>query len=398
MKGVGPVQAGGLPHSQSLGSEYLTHYTRFMPRSRREFLNSAAGVAGGLLLGDRAFAKSRRRDGGPVVNPHAHWFPEEWMKLVEAEGSPYDIKIRRQDGNWRLESPKLSVTISPEYFDLNRRLQKMDQQGVDVQAMSLTNPMVDWAPPALGLTLAQAFNDSSSTAHRAHPERLLGLATLPMQAPDLAVAEIERAAKLPGIRGVCISTFPASKELDDPGFYPIYAACERLGWCVFLHPVDTIGRDRLGRFYLRNLLGNPYDNGVAAAYLIFGGVLDMFPKLDVCLPHAGGTLPWVIGRLDQGVRVRPELKHMKKPASAYLRRFFYDTIVHEDGALLYLIRLVGVDRMVIGDDYPFDMGYEKPVEVVERLKGISTLDRDKILGVNAARLLRVQKEEPQIKK
>ncbi len=365
-----------------------------MSFNRREFLSAslgvAAGAANGLIFPAQAFGKSRRHDGGPVVNPHAHWFPEEWMSVAETEGAAYDIHVRRDGANWRLESPKLNVTITPEYFDLARRIQTMDQQGVDVQAMSLTNPMVDWAPPELGLKLAQLFNDSCSMAHSAHPERLLGLATLPMQAPELAAQEIERVSKLPGIRGVCISTFPASKELDDPAFYPIYAACERLNWCVFLHPVDTIGRDRLGKFYLRNLLGNPYDNGVAAAYLIFGGVLDMFPKLDVCLPHAGGTLPWVIGRLDQGVRVRPELKHMKKPASAYLRRFYYDTIVHEDGALLYLIQLVGADRMVIGDDYPFDMGYEKPVDVLDRIaKKISTVDRDKILGVNAARILQI---------
>ena len=363
-----------------------------MQVNRRTFLKrSALAAAGGFLLGGKAIAKSRRRDGGPVVNPHAHWFPEEWMKLVEAEGGPYNIKMRREGPAWRLESPKLTVTMQPEYFDLNQRLQKMDQQGVDMQAMSLTNPMVDWAPPDLGLKLAQSYNDACSAAHIAHPTRFLGLATLPMQAPALAVQEIERCSKLPGIRGICVSTYPAEKELDFAAFHSIYAACERLGWCVFLHPVNTVGADRLARFYLRNLLGNPYDNGIAAAYLIFGGVLDLFPKLDVCLPHSGGTLPWVIGRMDQGVRVRPELKHMKKPASAYLKRFYYDTIVHDDVALLHLIREVGVDRMVIGDDYPFDMGYEKPVDIVERLKGVSTAEKDRILGGNAARILRVAK-------
>jgi aminocarboxymuconate-semialdehyde decarboxylase len=358
--------------------------------NRRQFF-SAAGVAGGLLLRESVLAKSRRRDGGPVVDPHAHWFPEAWLKLVAAEGAPFGVQITRDGANWRLVSPKLTVTLTPEYFDLDQRLQRMNGQGVDVQAMSLTNPMVDWAPPDLGLKLAQSFNDACSAANRTHPDRFLGLATLPMQAPDLAVQEIERCSKLPGIRGICISTYPAAKELDFAGFHPIYAACERLNWCVFLHPVDTIGRDRLGRFYLRNLLGNPYDTGVAAAYLIFGGVLDLFPKLEVCLPHSGGTLPWVIGRFDQGVRVRPELKHMKQPASAYLRRFYYDTILHDDVALLHLIRQVGVDRMVLGDDYPFDMGYEKPVEVVERIKGISRAERDSILGGNAARILHIGK-------
>ena len=120
---------------------------------------------------------------------------------------------------------------------------------------------------------------------------------------------------------------------------------------------------------------------------MFGGVLDAFPKLEVMLPHAGGTFPALIGRLDHGTRVRPELKHMKQPPSSYLRRFSYDTIGHNDEIMLNLVRMVGADRVVLGSDYCFDMGYERPVEVVEQLATFSEQDRDRILGRNAARLL-----------
>ena len=143
------------------------------------------------------------------------------------------------------------------------------------------------------------------------------------------------------------------------------------------------------RHYLRNLLGNPYDTGIAAASLVFGDVMDKFPKLEVMLPHAGGAFPALIGRLDHGARVRPENKHLKELPSTYLRRFHYDTIDHNNAVLVNLIRQVGADRVVLGSDYTFDMGYEKPVEVVEKLSELWARARNLILGENAARLLKI---------
>ncbi len=358
-----------------------------MHSSRRQFLFAAASLC---LAATARGARSRRSDGGPVIDAHAHWYPFEWLKLLQAEGGVSGVKVTYADGVWRINSDWVTApSVTAEYFDLRERLRIMDRQGVDIHALSLTTPMVHWAPPAFGLRLAQTFNDATSKAHQAYPNRFVGMAALPMQAPDLALKEVQRAATLPGMRGIYLPTSVLGKELDNPAFLPIYAACVKLGWPIFLHPVETIGRDRTGQFYLRNLLGNPYDTGVAAAHLIFGGVLDMFPSLEILLPHAGGTLPGLVGRLDRGVKMRPELKHMKKPASAYLRRFTYDTIAQNDAILLNLIRLVGVDRVVLGSDFPYDMGYEQPVEVVERLHEVSATDRDKILGGTAARLLHI---------
>ena len=325
-----------------------------------------------------------------MIDAHAHWYPEEWLRLVEAEGGASGVKMTYSTGAWHLTSDWMTLpSVTAEYFDLNARLRIMDRQGVDIHALSLTTPMVHWAPPDLGLRLSQTFNDATSKAHTAYPNRFVGMASLPMQAPDLALKELERAAALPGMRGIYLPTSVLGRELDDPAFLPIYAACVKRNWPVFLHPVETIGRDRTGQFYLRNLLGNPYDTGVAASHLIFGGVLDTFPTLEILLPHAGGTLPGLVGRLDRGVKMRPELKHMKNPASAYLRRFTYDTIAQNDAILLNLVRLVGADRVALGSDFPYDMGYEDPVAVVERLHAVSVKDRDKILGGNAVRLLRI---------
>jgi aminocarboxymuconate-semialdehyde decarboxylase len=265
----------------------------------------------------------------------------------------------------------------------------MDRQGVDVHALSLCTPMVYWAPAEFGYRLSQAFNDGCSRAHLEHPDRFVGMAMLPMQEPKLALEELVRAATLPGMRGVYMATAVNGKNLDDPSFFPIYERCEKLRWPIFLHPVETIGPERTAKYHLKNLLGCPYEAGVAAASLIFGGVLDAFPKLEVMLPHAGGAFPWVTGRMDHGTRVRPELAHMKRVPSRYLRRFTYDTIIHSAQLMSYLVDLVGADRIMLGSDYCFDMGYTRPVKVVEQIPGITAKDRGHILGGTAARLLRL---------
>jgi aminocarboxymuconate-semialdehyde decarboxylase len=208
-----------------------------------------------------------------------------------------------------------------------------------------------------------------------------------MQDPALALKELERAAKLPGIKGLYLATNINGNDLDDKSYWDIYAKVEELGWTIFLHPVDTVGKERMTKFYLRNLCGNPYDTGIAAAHIIFGGVLDAFPKLGFNLPHAGGTFPALIGRWDHGTKMRPELKHMKRMPSEYLRRFTYDTIGHSDAINMNLVRMVGADRVTLGSDYCFDMGLEHPHDTVESLTALSDADRDLILGKNAAGLL-----------
>ena len=211
-----------------------------------------------------------------------------------------------------------------------------------------------------------------------------------MQDPTRARAELERAAALPGVRGVYLGTNVKGRELSDPEFAPIFARCEALRLPVLLHPISVIGMPRLKPFYLSNLLGNPFDTAVAAAHLVLGGVLDRFPKLEVCLPHAGGAMPYLAGRLQHGQRVRPEnAKVAKRPFGAYLRRFTYDTISHSPEALRYLIGLVGADRVMLGSDYCFDIAYEEPVKIVTQMKSLSAEQRTQILWGNAARLLKL---------
>lgn len=327
-----------------------------------------------------------------VIDVHAHWFPREWVGLLEKEGAANGATIgRTSKGHVSFEFPgvPLKSVFRPDMIELGTLLKLMDEARMDTRAFSLTNPMVYWAPPQFGLKLSQAFNDACAAAHRGHPDRVLGTIMLPMQAPELAVQELGRAAKLPGMRAAYMAMHVNGKNLDEKPFWPVYERCEALGLPLCLHPVNPCCRERMGGFHLRNLLGNPYEAGIAAASLIFGGVLDAFPGLEVVLPHAGGTLPWLIGRMDRGVAVRSELKHMKQPASAYLRRFHYDTVSHHPKIMRFLIDLVGADRIVVGSDYNFDMGYERPVDFVDQIPGLSQRERELILGGNMARLFKL---------
>lgn len=324
------------------------------------------------------------------IDIHAHWYPPQWVDLLEREGPRIGAEIgRNAKGAVTFAVPQYKATFQETYIDLPTRLRLMDAARVDVHALSLTQPMVYWAPPEFGLKLAQVYNDGLAETHLKYPDRFIGLATLPLQAPELAVGEVGRAAGLPGIRGIYISTHVMDRNLDEPEFFPVYAACEAHGLPLFLHPVNPVGASRMKKYHLRNLIGNPTDTAIAAASLIFGGVLDRYPQLDVVLPHAGGTLPALIGRWNHGATVRKELAHLKQPPAAYLRRFHYDTITHDDTILTHLIEQVGADRVVMGSDCPADMSYTRPVDVIERLADIPQEARAQVLGDNAARLLRL---------
>ena len=339
----------------------------------------------------RAAVRPRRSRPAPAtIDIHAHFVPEEYLRLIEAQGEPHGVRLRSgENGPMIVVGQALIGPITAHYHNLDVRLKAMDTQGVAVHALSLNPPMVYWADSALGLRLARLVNDALAEATRAHPDRFVGLATLPLQDPEVAVIEAERAVTELGCRGIYLGTNVRGKELTDPSFLPVFERISALGAPIFLHPFNVIGSQRLTSYYLHNLLGNPFDTAVAAANLIFSGLLDRFPKLNICLPHAGGAFPYLIGRLNHGWKVRAECRALKKPPLSYLRRFTYDTISHAPEALRYLINLVGSDRVMLGSDFCFDMGYERPVKAVTALK-LNAGDQEKILGGNAKKLLRLE--------
>lgn len=359
--------------------------------SRRGFL--AAGCCAGALsaAGVRPASGQSRGSARGAVDVHAHFFPERFIKSINEEGGPPGVSFDLSNPN----APIFNIgggriPIDSTYWDLPARIKRMDAQGVTTHALSLTTPFVYWAPPERGAALARLVNDAVIEAATAYPGRFVGCAALPLQAPALAVQELERLAGSKAIRGAYMPTSFAGKDLSDESLFPIYAKCEAMNLPILLHPdqvAAALGANRLGRFYMANTVGNPVDTAIAANHLVFGGVLDRFPKLVVVLPHAGGAVPYLWGRFQHGQQVRPETKGTaQRPFGEYLRRFYYDTITHDVGLLRFLVNQVGVDRVMLGSDYCFDMGYERPREIIDALK-LRAADRDAIYSGNAARVL-----------
>ena len=329
---------------------------------------------------------------GRTIDTHAHFFPESYIRLIAEHGKRCGTTVVTDSSGATFIQVGLLLRTGPitaAFMDFDERIRIMDRQGVDMHALSLTQPMVYWADDDLSLKLCIAFNDAVSAAHRAHHERFIGFAVLPFQSPHLALEELERVAKLPGIRGIYMATAVRDRELSDRSFFPVYERIADLGLPIFLHPM-MINNERLKQYYLINTIGNPTDTAIAASHLIFGGVLDAFPKLEVSLPHAGGTLPILHGRLDQAFKIRPECQSLPQPPSAYLRRFTYDTISYSEEIMDYLVGLVGADRIMMGSDYCFDIAYNDPVAIVDGMKSLDAAQRQQILWGNAARLLRLE--------
>jgi aminocarboxymuconate-semialdehyde decarboxylase len=327
-----------------------------------------------------------------TIDTHAHFFPESYLELIARHGRRCGAVITADDSGARFIQVGLLLRTGPitrEFIDLDARLEIMERQGLQMQALSLTQPMVYWADDELSLQLCVAVNDAISAAHEAHPDRFVGFACLPLQSPQLALQELERAARLPGIRGVYMATAVRDRELGDRSFWPVYERCEALGLPIFLHPM-MINNERLKQYYMINCLGNPFDTAIAATHMIFSGVLDAFPKLEISLPHAGGALPILRGRIDQAYKIRPECKAIARAPSEYLRRFTYDTISYNEDIMDDLVELVGADRILVGSDYCFDIAYNDPVGVVKAMKSLDEKQRRQVLWGNAAKLLKLE--------
>jgi aminocarboxymuconate-semialdehyde decarboxylase len=269
------------------------------------------------------------------------------------------------------------------------RLSDMDAEGVDIQAISCV-PFVMYpeVSAALGLTVARINNDALATACARHPERFVPLASVPLQDPPAAARELERVAHL-GLRGVEIPPNVRGQGLDEPQFEVFWEAAEALRLVVCIHPFEAAPHGMLARYNLGNLVGNPYDTGLAAALLIYGGILERHPDLRVLLYHGGGAFPSLIGRLDMGYRVYPECQTaIPRPPSTYINQLAFDVIAFQRDMLRHLITCYGADRLVVGSDYPLPAGLAHPVAEVKAL-GLDAAAERAVLGGNASRLLRL---------
>jgi aminocarboxymuconate-semialdehyde decarboxylase len=279
--------------------------------------------------------------------------------------------------------------IGPRLNLIDERIEDMDRLGIDVQAISPVPPQMYYTvDPDLGRQAARLVNDGMAAAVARHPHRLVGMGTVPLQAPELAVLEMRRCVNDLGLRGIEISSNVAGHELAEPQFRPFFAAAEELGVLLFMHPLGFTHGQRLSEHYFNNLIGNPLESTIAVAHLIFGGVLDQHPGLKLCVAHGGGYLPTCFGRMDHAWRARSDCRqHISKLPSEYLRQVYFDTLVFDRRQLRFLVDTYGPDHLLMGTDYPFDMSEPDPVGFHAQL---DPSERAKILGGNAARLLKLK--------
>lgn len=273
-----------------------------------------------------------------------------------------------------------------------QRLADMDSLGVDVHVLSTGAAFYYYEKdPAIVARLARDCNDYVAQLTRDHPSRFAGFATLPMQDVRAAVAELERSVGRLGLKGAMIGDHVNGRTFDDPQFLPLWQAAEQLGAVIFIHQGgSTVVTPRSNRYHLPNTIGNLADRTVTFASFVYGGVMDRCPDLKVCLAHGGGYTCFGIGRMDRGWQVRPEARvNLSRPPSAYLSRFYYDCLTHSEPALRMLIDLAGIDRVVFGTDWPFDMATDWPVSWVLGLESLTQGEKEAILWKNLERLLGV---------
>ena len=271
--------------------------------------------------------------------------------------------------------------------DISDRIAKMDAMGVDVQVLSasLVHQGLDWADAQTSLRLARTTNDWIAKAVAAHPARFVGLGTLPLHMPSLAVSELERCMGDLRLKGVAISTMAGVMELGDPQLRPFWVKAEALGAVVYIHPGGNRDR-RFKRFHLWNSVGQAFEEAMAISSLMYDGVLEAFPKLKICISHGGGYMPFYMGRVDRNYLEKANTRvNMSKPPIDYLRMLYFDSCVYETAVLKHLVDKVGADRVLLGSDYP--VGETKPVEFVTDTEALSTAQKERILSTNAATLL-----------
>lgn len=328
-----------------------------------------------------------------VVDIHAHVIPAALVDAMRNDTAPDGIRLNDHAGEpWVVHRQGYTYPLLDAFHDVESRLTTMDSTGVDVAVLSIAPPLfLYWLSGVEGIAAAITINDAIAAMVDAAPDRFVGVATLPMQDPAAAIAELRRSVIELGLRGAQIGAHIEGVPLDDVSIRPVLAEAQQLGVPLLIHPYYVGSTPGLDEYYLTNLQGNPWQTAVAASRLILSGRLDDLPELKPVLFHGGGHLPYQVGRLDRGHRVRPEAGGSKYAPSEYLRRFHFDSLTHSADSTKWLVDLVGSDRVMFGTDTPFDMGGGTFAEQVPRDR--FQLDAlEEISHRNAERLFSLKKD------
>lgn len=325
------------------------------------------------------------------IDLHTHFLPPKWEDWASRYGGDRWVRLEHLDAcsaNMMIKD-RLFRRVTDQCWSPERRMEDMAALGIDVQVISPVPVMLSyWAEAKACQAFARMQNEYCAEIVSQHPDHFRGMATVPLQDTGLAIAELRHATENLDLRAVEIGSFPGGRDLDSPELFPFFEACVDLGVAVFVHPADAVvGKERMGDYYLPNIVGNPLETAFAITRFIFGGVPDRLPDLRICFAHGGGAFAYVLGRVTHGWSIRDEPKqHIDKPPLDYARTLYYDSLTHSTKNLHYLIDTVGGDRVVMGSDYPFALGEKDPVGFLDSCQ-LDAAVQSAIEDANARRFL-----------
>ncbi|RSD29106.1 amidohydrolase [Mesobacillus subterraneus] len=326
------------------------------------------------------------------VDFHTHIIPENFSELTARFGGEKWPTLERTCacGANIMIAGKVFREVTDQVWSAEKRIKDMEREGVDIQVLSpIPVTFSYWAPAEQAEILARVQNDFIAETVSQYPTKFIGLGAVPMQNVEVAIREMDRCKHELGLAGIEIGTNVNGVNLDDPQFIEFFEMAEKWEVPLFIHPWETLGKDRMPRHNLMYTVGMPSETALAGASLILGGIMDKFPKLKICLAHGGGALPYLLPRLDQGWNVWPHLRLLDKPPSHYAKQFYYDSLVNEPVNLNYLLQNFGHEKIIMGSDYPFLLREVPPGKVIDDTLGLSKEQTEAMLGKNALRFLNI---------
>eukprot|EP01117_Protostelium_nocturnum_P006955 TRINITY_DN2494_c1_g1_i2.p1 TRINITY_DN2494_c1_g1~~TRINITY_DN2494_c1_g1_i2.p1 ORF type:complete len:384 (-),score=95.86 TRINITY_DN2494_c1_g1_i2:28-1056(-) len=332
------------------------------------------------------------------VDLHTHILPRNWPDLATKYGYGGWVSLEHTERNTAkmVIDGKFFREIECNCYSPEARIQDCDRDKVDVQVLSTVPVMFSyWAKPEHTLDLSRYLNDHLAQVVSENPSRFVGLGTLPMQAPELAIQELRRCILDLGLKGVQIGSHVNDWNLDAPELFPIFEEAEKLGAAIFIHPWDMMGKNEMAKYWLPWLVGMPAETTRAICSMIFSGIFKKLPNLKVCFAHGGGSFPITIGRIEHGWHCRPDLCAIdcKENPREFLSNMYFDSLVHDENALKFVVDLMGPDKIILGSDYPFPLGEDHPGELVEKTSLLDDETKEKILGLNALKFLGLSKDD-----
>jgi aminocarboxymuconate-semialdehyde decarboxylase len=321
-----------------------------------------------------------------IVDFHNHYYPPAYLEAIKAGG--LRVKMDHDaEGNPRLHYPGDYNILVPGHRDLDFREDVLEEHGVTHQLLTFTTPGVHYEEPAVAVRLARLVNDAFAT-EVSRRKYFSALATLPLNDPRASVVELERAMRELGLRGAMVFSNVNGTGLDEAVYMPLWEKANELGAVIYIHPAHPLGVEAMEKYWLMPLVGFLMDTTLAAGKLVFSGIVERFPRITWVLTHMGGAVPYLAERMDRGYEAFAECRaNIKEKPSAYLKRFYYDTVNFDSAAQRLAIEFAGVDHIVAGSDYPHQIGSIPKMLSSIRSLAMTDADRAKILGGNAARLL-----------